>query len=255
MTRRNLSPQRASKNKTKKSECGEQFHDVFKPTHFRAISLIPSFPTLASTQNDLWRLAKSRRNYAELACIMLFFSKKTTLPPESATASLSVPLMCDMTDPFPFEIPARQPPARDRLVANKTQRLKRQLRTAQRALGRVRVPIRYVPRPSPECVAPTPAAPTASAPQPAAFDPALVTGLVAQSPVLVELQYEVLDLRHEMEALKKELASLRAKLAEPPAEVKTQQLSVTDSAGKVVARISGEGVVSCQRFEFHQGAL
>jgi hypothetical protein len=226
---------------------------VFKPTHFRAISLIRSIPCLASPQNDLWRLAKSERNCAELACIMLFFSKKTTLPPESTAASLSVPLMCDMTDPFPFEKPVRLPPARDRLVANKTQRLKRQLRTAQRALGRVRVPIRYVPRPSPECIAAV--AVTPEAPQPAAFDPALVTGLVAKSPVLVELQYEVLDLRHEMEALKKELASLRAKVAEPPAEVKTQQLSITDPAGKVVARISGEGVVSCQRFEFHQGAL
>ena len=157
-----------------------------------------------------------------------------------------------MTEPVEMDLPMRFAPARDTHMKTKTSRLKRQLRTVQRSLGRVRYANRrqvFIPTVIEAPLAPELVAPPVAALAPA-FDPAQVVGLVAQSPVLVELQYEVLDLRHEIDQLKRELAEMRAKATETAAEVKTRQISVTDESGKVIAGITSAGVVSCQRIEF-----
>ena len=176
---------------------------------------------------------------------MLFFGKKSPVP----FVNTELPLVCDMSEPFPIEASSSFLPVRDVILRQKAGKLKRQLRAAQRSQVRSRITGRRQVFVAPEqapVVIPPPA--PASAP---AFDSTQVAGLVAQAPVVVEMQYEVLDLRHEIEALKSELAALRAKASEPTAELKAGQLSIADAAGKVTARISSAGVLTCQKIEFH----
>jgi len=136
----------------------------------------------------------------------------------------------------------------------KARSLKRQLRATARALSRCRFPITRPLDEPPAAIAPLPVAVVeAAAPAVPQLNAADVGGLVAKAPVLVELQYEVLDLRHEIDALKHELAALRTKGSQQPAELKTSQLSIVDATGRVIAGISSEGVVSCRLIEMHPG--
>jgi len=141
-------------------------------------------------------------------------------------------------------VPARQ-------LQQKARALKRQLRTTTRTLNRSRFPVsRPIDQPQPEIAPPLPVVEAIAAPA-SSLSAAEVGSIVTKAPVLVELQYEVLDLRHEIDALKQELAALRTSATQLPAELKTSQLSIVDAAGNTIAGISSSGVVSCRLIEMH----
>lgn len=201
---------------------------------------------------QIQKLDRNLRNLSNYP-LMFFFGKKSAPAPEPAPLQqVPTTTVTPMAQPSP--VSSFSPPAL-RNLKYKTQRLKRQLRVTERSLGRPRVSSVFFAPPEPAPVPePQPEPEAAEVPVPApALDEAAVTGLVAKAPLVVELQYEVLDLRHEVEALRQQIAALALKASEQPSELKTSQLSIVDEAGRMVAALSKDGTVTCRRIDLHPG--